>query len=169
MRGARHAARTGADAGALSLVKTCGTNVANCSWSVAATSSGLTSLNNANAGSITFTLWHEKSGWPDSAVKSNLGNGSTSVAVSDVSLGDNYYIGNPSNAGRVFDMPPVGNGNGNDLISCLTLAAGKPVLVGSGVWSGTDFDFSFKRLGNSMEFADGFESGSTFFWSATAH
>jgi len=91
------------------------------------------------------------------------------VRLTPYGAADFGFGGNPSNAGRVFDMPPVGNGNGNDLISCLTLAAGKPVLVGSGVWSGTDFDFSFKRLGNSMEFADGFESGSTFFWSATAH
>lgn len=55
--------------------------------------------NNPNAGSITFTLWHVKGGLPDEKVKTGLKNGSTSVAVSDVDLGDNYYIGNPSNAG----------------------------------------------------------------------
>jgi hypothetical protein len=54
---------------------------------------------NPNADSITFTLWHQKNNWSDSVVKSNLANGSTNVAASDVTVGDTYYIGNPSNAG----------------------------------------------------------------------
>lgn len=55
--------------------------------------------NNANLGTISFTLWHVKGGLPDEKVKTGLKNGSTNVAVSDVELGANYYIGNPSNAG----------------------------------------------------------------------
>jgi hypothetical protein len=74
------------------------------------------------------------------------------------------FGGNSSGFWRVFDMPPTGSGNGNDLLTCVTLAAGKPVLVGSGVWTGGDFDFSFKRLTSDFVFADGFESGSTFQW-----
>lgn len=66
---------------------------------------------------------------------------------------------------RSFDMPPVGNGNGNDSLACLTLAAGKPVLVGSGHYSGSDWDFSFRRLTNALIFAESFESATTFFWS----
>jgi uncharacterized delta-60 repeat protein len=66
---------------------------------------------------------------------------------------------------RSFDMPPVGNGNGNDTLTCLTLAAGKAVLVGSGHYSGSDWDFSFRRLTNDLIFADSFESATTFFWS----
>jgi uncharacterized delta-60 repeat protein len=65
---------------------------------------------------------------------------------------------------RTFDMPPVGSGDGNDTFACLTLAGGKPVLVGSGLWSGTDWDFSFRRLTNALVFSDGFESATTFFW-----
>jgi uncharacterized delta-60 repeat protein len=66
---------------------------------------------------------------------------------------------------RTFDMPPVGNGTGSDEFHCLTLSAGKPVLVGSGHYSGQDWDFSFRRLTNALVFADGFESGGTSFWS----
>lgn len=66
---------------------------------------------------------------------------------------------------RSFDMPPVGNGNGNDTLTCLTLAAGKAVLVGSGHYSGSDWDFSYRRLTNDLIFADAFESATTFFWS----
>jgi hypothetical protein len=55
--------------------------------------------NNTNLSTISFTLWHVKGGLPDEKVKTGLKNGSTIVAVSDVELGANYYIGNPSNAG----------------------------------------------------------------------
>ncbi len=65
---------------------------------------------------------------------------------------------------RVFDMPPVGNDDGSDEIHCLTLPGGKPVLVGSGHYSGSDWDFSFRRLSNALVFQDGFESGTTAFW-----
>ncbi len=68
---------------------------------------------------------------------------------------------------RTFDMPPVGSGDGNDDFHCLTLSGGKPVLVGSGQWSGLDWDFSFRRLTSALIFTDGFESGTTFFWSKT--
>lgn len=54
--------------------------------------------NNANSGNISFTLWHVKGGLPDQTVATGLKNGST-VSVSSVELGANYYIGNPSNAG----------------------------------------------------------------------
>jgi len=53
--------------------------------------------NSPSAGSITFTLWHVKGGLPDKEVKKDLKNGST-LPVSDVELGANYYIGNPKNA-----------------------------------------------------------------------
>lgn len=56
--------------------------------------------NNPNAGSISFTLWHEKGGLPDDKVKSGLMNGSTLSISGNVELGANYYIGNPSNAGN---------------------------------------------------------------------
>jgi len=65
---------------------------------------------------------------------------------------------------RTFDMPPVGSGDGNDDFHCLTLSGGKPVLVGSGHYSGTDWDFSFRRLTSALIFTDGFESGTTSFW-----
>jgi len=65
---------------------------------------------------------------------------------------------------RTFDMPPVGTGNGSDDFHCLTLSAGKPVLVGSGHYSGLDWDFSFRRLTSALIFTDGFESGTTAFW-----
>jgi uncharacterized delta-60 repeat protein len=68
---------------------------------------------------------------------------------------------------RTFDMPPVGSGDGNDTLSCLILSGGKPVLVGSGVWSGTDWDFSFRRLTSGLVFAEAFESGTAFFWSSS--
>lgn len=54
--------------------------------------------NNPNSGSITFTLWHVKGGLPDDKVKTGLKNGST-VPVSDVEMGANYYVGDPANAG----------------------------------------------------------------------
>jgi len=68
----------------------------------------------------------------------------------------------------VYDMPPVGalGSDGNDQLTCLTLVAGKPVLVGSGHFAATDWDFSFVRLSNDLIFAETFASGTTFFWSA---
>lgn len=65
---------------------------------------------------------------------------------------------------RVFDMPPVGTQDGSDEIHCLTLSGGKPVVVGSGHYFDSDWDFSFRRLTNGIVFADGFESGTTAFW-----
>ncbi|HSG40331.1 MAG TPA: hypothetical protein VLE27_11885 [Thermoanaerobaculia bacterium] len=53
--------------------------------------------NNPNSGSISCALWHVKGGLPDQKLQT-LTNGAT-VPVSDVELGANYYIGNPSNAG----------------------------------------------------------------------
>lgn len=68
---------------------------------------------------------------------------------------------------RTFDMPPAGSGDGNDDFHCLALSGGKPVLVGSGHFSGLDWDFSFRRLTSALIFTDGFESGTTLFWSAS--
>jgi uncharacterized delta-60 repeat protein len=65
---------------------------------------------------------------------------------------------------RVFDMPPVGNGDGGDELHCLTLSGGKPVFVGSGHYDGSDWNFSFRRLTSGLVFRDGFESGATGFW-----
>lgn len=53
--------------------------------------------NSSSAGSVTFTLWHEKGGLPDKEVKKDLKSGST-LPVTDVELGATYYIGNPKNA-----------------------------------------------------------------------
>jgi hypothetical protein len=54
---------------------------------------------NPNASSITFNLWKDINNWPDKEVnQAPLGNNST-LPVSDVQMGDEYYIGNPSNAG----------------------------------------------------------------------
>ncbi|HEX7185916.1 MAG TPA: hypothetical protein VF756_29095 [Thermoanaerobaculia bacterium] len=57
--------------------------------------------NNANAGSISFTLWHVKGGMPDQPVSGGTGlrNGSTVQISGNLEEGANYYIGNPSNAG----------------------------------------------------------------------
>jgi len=54
-------------------------------------------IENNSSTNISCTLWHVKGGWPDKIVQSDLTNGST-LAVSEVELGANYYIGNPSNA-----------------------------------------------------------------------
>jgi len=66
---------------------------------------------------------------------------------------------------RVFDMPPVGSGQANDNLTCLTLSGGKAVLAGGAQYSGSDWDFSMVRLTSDLVFTDSFESGSTFFWS----
>jgi Flp pilus assembly protein TadG len=68
----RRILQNGADAAALSLVKTCGSNVANCSWSVAATSNGLTSLNNANAGSDQLSGFMASAAYPDGICQKNF-------------------------------------------------------------------------------------------------
>ncbi len=54
--------------------------------------------NNPNAGSISFTLWQDETG-KDGAVQTGLKNGSTIPISGTLSMGDSYYIGNPSNAG----------------------------------------------------------------------
>ena len=51
---------------------------------------------------------------------------------------------------RTFDMPPAGSGDGSDDFHCLALSGGKPVLVGSGHFSGLDWDFSFRRLTSAL-------------------
>ncbi|HEX6903840.1 MAG TPA: hypothetical protein VF789_29285 [Thermoanaerobaculia bacterium] len=59
----------------------------------------VTVSDNPNAGSISFYLWKDINNWPDKkAVDYSLSNNST-FPVSDVEMGDSYYIGNPSNAG----------------------------------------------------------------------
>ena len=49
-----------------------------------------------------------------------------------------------------------------------TLSGGKAVVVGSARYSGTDWDFSLRRLTSDLIFAEAFESGSTWFWSNAA-
>jgi uncharacterized delta-60 repeat protein len=66
---------------------------------------------------------------------------------------------------RTFDMPPVGSSNGSDTLTCLALSSGKAVLVGSGRYSGSDWDFSLRRLTSDLIFAGSFEAGSTWTWS----
>lgn len=67
---------------------------------------------------------------------------------------------------RVFSMAAPPPGNGDDGVSCLLLAAGRPVVVGWAEYIGADTDFAFRRLTSALIFTDGFESGWTFFWSA---
>ncbi len=67
---------------------------------------------------------------------------------------------------RVFGMAVPPPGNGDDGVSCLVLAAGRPVVAGWGEYIGADIDFAYRRLTSSLIFTDGFESGWTFFWSA---
>lgn len=74
-------------------------------------------------------------------------------------------FGGAGSGKRTFDMPPAGSADGNDTLTCLTLSGGKPVVVGSGRYSGLDWDFSFRRLTSDLAFRDGFESGSTYYWS----
>ncbi|MEO8276384.1 MAG: hypothetical protein ABI639_09195 [Thermoanaerobaculia bacterium] len=83
-------------------------------------------------------------------------------------MGMDTAFGGNGTGRRTFDMPPVGSGNGNDTLTCLTLSGGKAVVVGSGQYSGTDWDFSIRRLTNDLVFTDSFESGTMFFWSAAA-
>lgn len=58
----------------------------------------VTVSNNPNADAITFYLWKDINNWPDKQLQPMLGNNAT-LPVSEVSMGDEYYIGNPSNAG----------------------------------------------------------------------
>lgn len=67
---------------------------------------------------------------------------------------------------RVFGMAAPPPGNGDDGVTCLVLAAGRPVIAGWAEYIGVDTDFAYRRLTSSLVFADGFESGWTFFWSA---
>lgn len=53
---------------------------------------------NPNSSSISFNLWRDINNWPDKEIVQGLTNNST-MPVSDVEMGDKYYIGNPSNAG----------------------------------------------------------------------
>lgn len=70
-----------------------------------------------------------------------------------------------ANDGRaVWDLPPVGNGAGNDWPTCVTTTSGKPLIAGAGEWSGSDWDFGTLRLGNNHIFSDSFESGTTVAW-----
>ena len=66
---------------------------------------------------------------------------------------------------RHTGLPPLRSEDGANALSCLTLAGGKAVIVGSGHLAGSDWDFAHGRLGSSLVFADSLEIGSTFFWS----
>lgn len=62
----------------------------------------ITVSNNPNANSISFNLWQDKNNWPDNEIATGLMNNST-IPVSDVAMGNEYYIGDPSNAdGQTF-------------------------------------------------------------------
>ena len=54
--------------------------------------------NNPNAGSISFTLWQDETG-KDGSIQTGCKNGTTIPISGNLSAGDSYYIGNPSNAG----------------------------------------------------------------------
>jgi len=64
------------------------------------------------------------------------------------------------------DLPPLRSDDGSNGFSCRTLAAGKPVLVGSSHAAGSDWDFAYTRLTSDLIFTSGFEIGAPFFWSA---
>ncbi|HWM94366.1 MAG TPA: hypothetical protein VN493_26660 [Thermoanaerobaculia bacterium] len=55
--------------------------------------------NSSSSGAISFTLWHVRGGLPDQTVAKGLKDGATLAISGNVSVGANYYIGNPSNAG----------------------------------------------------------------------
>ncbi len=59
----------------------------------------VTISDNANANSISFYLWQDINNWPDKKATDELLTNNATFPVSDVAVGDNYYIGNPSNAG----------------------------------------------------------------------
>ncbi len=65
-----------------------------------------------------------------------------------------------------WDLPPFGDGAGNDWPTCVTTSAGKPVVAGAGEWDGSDWDFGLLRLDNRHIFSDSFESGGAFAWQA---
>lgn len=69
---------------------------------------------------------------------------------------------------RVFGMASPPPGAGDEGIGCLLLAGGRPVIVGWSEYIGLDTDFAYRRLANDLIFADGFESGWSFFWSDSA-
>ncbi|KAB2968726.1 MAG: hypothetical protein F9K18_02335 [Thermoanaerobaculia bacterium] len=65
-----------------------------------------------------------------------------------------------------FDLEPDGGGGDERSgFAAIGLEAGRIVGAGSSEWADPDFDFGFARLANAYLFADGFEIGSTFFWS----
>lgn len=70
--GERRVLQNGADAAALSLVKTCGSAVANCSWSVATTRNDLTSLNNTNAGKDQISGFTSSASYPNGVCQKNF-------------------------------------------------------------------------------------------------
>jgi hypothetical protein len=65
-------------------------------------------------------------------------------------------------------MPPFREPDNDEWLTCLTLSAGRPTLVGAGHFNVTDWDFSFKRLTSDLIFTESFASGTTFFWSETS-
>ncbi len=95
----------------------------------------------------------------------NLDFGATRLLASglqDVSFGDD-------NDGAMtfdFNRGPGGHSDGG---SAVTIAPdGRLVMAGYAEWDSLDTDFAWVRLDNAYIFADGFEWGSTFKWSATA-
>ena len=70
--GERRVLQNGADAGALSLVNTCGTDITRCSWSVTGTRDSLISLNNANAGGDQLSGFMPSTAYPDGVCQKNF-------------------------------------------------------------------------------------------------
>lgn len=66
----RRSLQNGADAGALSLAKTCATTPVSCSWSGAST--GLIALNNANAGADSVSDFNTSVAYPNGVCQKNL-------------------------------------------------------------------------------------------------
>lgn len=71
--------------------------------------------------------------------------------------------------GRIaVDLEPDG-GPGDERcgFAGIVLEAGRLVGAGGSEWSDPDFDFGFARLSSALIFGDGFEIGSSYFWSVT--
>ena len=85
------------------------------------------------------------------------------------SLSLDTTFGGSGTGKRVFSLSNPPPGASDDRIDCLVLDAGRPVIGGSGEYIGTDTDFAFRRLASSHIFSDGWEAGTSFFWSAIGY
>ena len=93
----------------------------------------------------------------------NAGNYSdTGVARLTPNLQLDTSFGGMGTGKRTFGLASPPPGNGDEGIGCLILVAGKPFVGGWAEYSGSDYDFAFRRLTRDFIFADGFESGAGF-------